>query len=177
MGYEIAGGLGAKLANPKAEVYVIVGDGSFLMLNSELLTSIQEGYKINVIVLDNHGFQCIKNLQKSQGSRGFGNEFRYRSQKTKHLDGEYLLVDFASLAKSLGCKSYFANTIDDLKQALTDARNETISTVIEIKTLPGTMSGGYRSWWRVGVAEVSNENEVQKAHQTMKAHIKEAKLY
>jgi len=177
MGYEVAGGFGAKLAHPDREVYVIVGDGSFLMMHSELLTSIQEGYKINVIILDNHGFQCIKNLQMSQGSKGFGTEFRYRSEQTKHIDGDYLSIDFAGYAKSLGCKSYFANTVDDLKDALKDAKNQPISTVIEIKTLPGTMSGGYRSWWRVGVAEVSNKNEVEEAHQEMNAHIKETRAY
>jgi len=177
MGYEVAAGLGVKMANPKAEVYVIVGDGSYLMLHSELLTSIQEGYKINVVLLNNYGYQCIKNLQMSQGSRGFGNEFRYRSSSSKNLDGQYLEVDFPAYARSLGCNAYFAENTKQLRAILENARKETQSTFTEIKVLPGSMSEGYRAWWRVGVAAVSKEKKVKQAYQEMERHIKEASSY
>jgi len=177
MGYEIAGGLGVKMAAPDAEVYVIVGDGSYLMMHSELLTSLQEGYKINIIVLNNHGYQCIKNLQKAHGSKGFGNEFRYRTPHTNRLDGNPLAVNFTQYAQSLGAKAMHAKNADELKQALKQAKEENISTVIEIPVLPDTMSKGYESWWRVGVAEISREKDVMAAHQDMKEKIKTAKVY
>jgi 3D-(3,5/4)-trihydroxycyclohexane-1,2-dione acylhydrolase (decyclizing) len=177
MGYEIAGGLGVKMAEPDAEVYVIVGDGSFLMLHSELLTSLQEGYKVNVIVLNNHGYQCIRNLQRAHGSKGFGNEFRYRSEHTRRLDGNHLQVNFTQYAQSLGARALFAKNAEALQQALQQARSETISTVIEIPVLPETMSKGYESWWRVGVAEISSEKDVMTAHHNMKEKIQTAKAY
>ena len=177
MGYEVAGGLGVKMANPNAEVYVIVGDGSYIMMHSELLTSIQENHKINIIVLNNAGYQCINNLQRANGSKGFGNEFRHRCEQTNRLEGKILQVDFTQYAESLGAKSYFANDVNELKELLKTARNEKISTVININVLPDSMSKGYESWWRVGVAEVSQEPDVLTAHQGMKEKIKTAKLY
>lgn len=177
MGYEIAGGLGVKMANPDAEVYVIVGDGSYLMMHSELLTSIQEGYKINVIILNNNGYQCIKHLQIGTGSKGFGNEFRYRSKQTNRLDGETLSIHFTEYAKSLGAKAFYAANIDDLEKALDLAKQENISTVIEIPVLPDTMTKGYESWWRVGIAETSAEEAVVNAHLGMKANLAKARQY
>lgn len=164
MGYEVAGGLGVKMANPAAEVYVIVGDGSYLMLHSELLTSLQEGYKINIIILNNQGYQCIKHLQMAHGSQGFGNEFRHR-------------VDFTGYAKSLGACAYHAADGEAFKQALAQAREQNISTVIEIPVLADSMSKGYESWWRVGVAETSNQQSVRDAHQKMQTRIQSAKVY
>lgn len=177
MGYEIAGGLGVKMANPLAEVYVIVGDGSYLMLHSELLTSLQEGYKINIIVLNNHGYQCIKNLQMACGSEGFGNEFRYRKQHTKRLDGNIMPVDFRLYAESLGAKAFYAKNSQELHAALSAAKSATISTVIEVPVLPGTMSQGYESWWRVGVAEKSSAAKVLEAHANMQEKIKLVRAY
>lgn len=177
MGYEVAGGLGVKMANPEAEVYVIVGDGSYLMMHSELLTSIQEGHKINVIVLNNHGYQCIKNLQMAHGSKGFGNEFRHRCQQSQHLNGDKLTVDFTQYAASLGAVAYYADDVQALKKHLEKAKESPISTVITIDVLPNTMSQGYGSWWRVGVAEVSEAQTVRDAHQTMRKKIKTAKVY
>jgi 3D-(3,5/4)-trihydroxycyclohexane-1,2-dione acylhydrolase (decyclizing) len=177
MGYEVAGGLGVKMASPDKEVYVIVGDGSYLMMHSELLTSIQEGYKITIIILDNNGYQCIKNLQMSNGSEGFGNEFRYRCKESNRLSGKTLTIDFAKYAESLGAVSYHANNAEELKNSLICAKQETISTVIDIKVLPSTMSSGYDSWWRVGIAEVSTEKNVTIAHEKMKLNIKKAKVY
>ncbi len=177
MGYEVAGGLGVKMANPDAEVYVIVGDGSYIMLHSELLTSIQEGYKINVIILNNAGYQCINNLQRAHGSKGFGNEFRHRSKETSRLDGHPLQINFTQYAESLGATAYHVKNAHDLKNTLQKARMETVSTVIEIPVLPQSMSQGYESWWRVGVAEVSQEPTVEAAHHSMKDKIRSAKMY
>jgi len=177
MGYEVAGGLGVKMANPDAEVYVIVGDGSFLMLHSELLTSIQEGYKINVIVLNNQGYQCIKQLQKANGSNGFGNEFRLRNKQTQCLDGNLLMVNFAKYAESLGAMTYFAEDAPQFKNALKLAKQETVSTLIEIRVHADTMSKGYESWWRVPVAEISESEAVASAHQAMQDQLKLAKAY
>ena len=172
MGYEVAGGLGVKTAQPESEIYVLVGDGSFLMLHSELITSLQEKLKINIILLDNHGFQCIKNLQMGNGSQGFGNELRFRDPKSDLLNGEIVPIDFAKIADGLGVKSFKANNLIEFKQSLEQAKRETISTLIEIKVKPGTMSDGYDSWWRVGVAEVSNSSDVLKANQEANTKIK-----
>ena len=177
MGYEIAGALGVKMASPGAEVYVIISDGSFLMLNSELLTSIQEGHKINVVLLDNFGFQCIKNLQMSKGSRGFGNELRSRDKATGRLDGECIPVDFAKCAESIGVRSYRARSIGELNKALQAAKGEKRSTLIDIKVAPGTMTHGYDSWWRVGVAEVSKSKRVNEAYKENSANIAKARPY
>lgn len=175
MGYEVSGAFGVKLADPQREVYAFVGDGSFLMLHSELLTSIQEGQKITVLLLDNHGYQCIHNLQRGHGSDGFGNEFRYRSSETNRLTGEFMQIDFTGYAKSLGAKTYTVHTIDQLKDALSKAKNETTSTLIEIKVLAGTNTDGYESWWRVGVAEVSESEKVMKSYEKMQRQVEIAK--
>lgn len=175
MGYEVSGAFGVKLADPGREVYAFVGDGSFLMLHSELLTSIQEGRKINVLLLDNHGYQCIHNLQRGHGSQGFGNEFRYRSADTNRLTGEYVPIDFSLYARALGVKTYSVRTIDELKEALKSAKEQTVSTLIEIKVLPGTNTDGYESWWRVGVAEVSESEKVHQAYDTMRQKLEVVK--
>lgn len=174
MGYEIAGAFGVKLAEPDKEVYALVGDGSYLMLHSELLTSIQEGVKVNVILLDNHGYQCIHSLQRENGSDGFGNEFRLRSPETGRLTGEYVPVDYAAHARSMGIKAFSATSVDELKEALRQAGEEKGSTLIEIKVLPGTQSGGYESWWRVDVPEVSTSDKVRAARESMNEHVQQA---
>jgi 3D-(3,5/4)-trihydroxycyclohexane-1,2-dione acylhydrolase (decyclizing) len=176
MGYEVAGAFGAALAEPARDVYAMVGDGSYLMMHSELVTSLQEGCKMTVLLFDNHGFQCIHNLQRSQGSDGFGNEFRFRSQDTGRLTGSYMPIDFAAHARSLGAKAYKVSTAEELKHALLAAKNETITTLIEITVVPGTNTGGYESWWNVGVPEVSVSDKVVAAHEEMKARIDAVKL-
>jgi 3D-(3,5/4)-trihydroxycyclohexane-1,2-dione acylhydrolase (decyclizing) len=177
MGYEVAGALGVKLAEPDREVYSMVGDGSYLMLHSELFTSIQEGRKINVLLFDNNGFQCIKNLQMSQGTDQFGNEFRYRDKGTRRLTGDFIPVDFAANARSYGAETYTVTTIDELRDALEKVKKAAVSTLIDIKVLPGTMSGGYESWWRVGVAEVSTSEKVKVAYEEMEKQIETARKY
>lgn len=177
MGYEVAAGLGVKMAHPHGEVYVLVGDGSYLMLHSELLTSIQEGYKITIILLNNQGYQCIKGLQQSQGSRGFGNEFRYRDKASQRLEGETLRVDFVQYARALGANAMLANDVTEFNQSLQEAKQSSISTLIEIHVNANSMSGGYESWWRVAVAEVSTADEVKQAYQTMENKVKQVKPY
>ena len=177
MGYEVAGGLGAKMAMEKGEVYVIVGDGSYLMLHSEILTALKEHVKINIVLLDNSGYQCIKNLQIAHGSAGFGNEFRFREESTGRLTGDFTAVDFKKYAEALGVKAFYAEDADQLSCSLEKARSEPVSTLIEVKVLPGTMTGGYHSWWRVGVPEVSNCKATQESHLEMAREISKARAY
>lgn len=177
MGYEVSGAFGVKLAEPTKEVYAMCGDGSFLMLHSELLTSIQEGKKINVLLFNNHGYQCIHNLQRGHGSDGYGNEFRYRSLDSGQLTGQYMPIDFSAYAGALGVKTYSVSTIEELQGAVSKAKNETTSTLIHMNVVPGTNTDGYDSWWRVDVAEVSKSEKVTKAHKEMKANTELAKKY
>jgi 3D-(3,5/4)-trihydroxycyclohexane-1,2-dione acylhydrolase (decyclizing) len=175
MGYEVTGAFGVKLAEPDREVYSFVGDGSYLMLHSELVTSIQEGQKITILLLDNNGYQCIHNLQRGHGSDGFGNEFRYRSKESNQLNGSYMPMDFAAHARSMGANGYTVDTLDELRDALVKAKAETVSTLIHIKVVPGTNTSSYESWWRVGVAQVSTSVKVQEANERMKSQVTKAK--
>jgi 3D-(3,5/4)-trihydroxycyclohexane-1,2-dione acylhydrolase (decyclizing) len=175
MGYEIAAALGAKLAEPEREVFALVGDGSYVMLHSELLTSLQEGLKINVVVFDNGGFQCIDNLQQSQGISKFGNELRARSPKTGRLTGEALVVDFARNGESYGARGLRARTLEEFRRAVRKALKEGRSTVIDVKVTPKSMTAGYDSWWRVGTAEVSRNKGVEEAAVRLKKEIGRAR--
>ncbi|AYN93484.1 3D-(3,5/4)-trihydroxycyclohexane-1,2-dione acylhydrolase (decyclizing) [Pseudomonas sp. LTJR-52] len=177
MGYEINAALGVKMAEPEREVYALVGDGSYMMLHSELATSIQERQKINVILLDNMTFGCINNLQMEHGMDSFGTEFRYRNPETGKLDGGFVPVDFAMSAAAYGCKTYRVKTLDELHTALEDARRQTVSTLIDIKVLPKTMIHKYLSWWRVGGAEVSTSEKVQAVSRMLKENTAKARQY
>ncbi|PHD82107.1 3D-(3,5/4)-trihydroxycyclohexane-1,2-dione acylhydrolase (decyclizing) [Bacillus toyonensis] len=177
MGYEVAGALGAKLAEPSKEVYAMVGDGSYQMLHSELVTSLQENKKINVLLFDNSGFGCINNLQMGNGMGSFGTEFRYRNQQTRKLDGAIMKIDFAASAAGYGVKTYRVTSIEQLQEALKDAKKQTVSTLIDIKVLPKTMTNGYDSWWHVGVAEVSKSQSVQAAYESKVSNLQKAKSY
>jgi 3D-(3,5/4)-trihydroxycyclohexane-1,2-dione acylhydrolase (decyclizing) len=177
MGYEVSGAFGAALAEPDRDVYALVGDGSYLMLHSELVTSLQEGRKFTILLFDNHGYQCIHNLQRGHGSDGFGNEFRYRDASTGRLTGSYMPIDFAAHARSLGAKAYKARTAEELREALLKAKEETVTTLIEISVVPGTNTDGYESWWNVGVPEVSVSGNVLAAHEEMKKRIQTARPY
>ncbi|EEL22928.1 3D-(3,5/4)-trihydroxycyclohexane-1,2-dione acylhydrolase (decyclizing) [Bacillus toyonensis] len=177
MGYEVAGALGAKLAEPSKEVYAMVGDGSYQMLHSELVTSLQENKKINVLLFDNSGFGCINNLQMGNGMGSFGTEFRYRNQQTRKLDGAIMKIDFAASAAGYGVKTYRVTSIEQLQEALIDAKKQTVSTLIDIKVLPKTMTNGYDSWWHVGVAEVSNSQSVQAAYESKVSNLQKARSY
>lgn len=177
MGYEIAGAFGAKLAEPDREVYAMVGDGSFLMLHTELITSIQEKKKINIILFDNAGFGCINNLQMENGGGSFGTEFRYRNQHTGNLDGQIMKIDFAQVAKGYGAKTYAVHTLGELSEAIEDSKKQSVTTLIDIKVLPKTMTKGYGSWWHVGVAEVSKKESIQQAFQDKQESIKKSRPY
>ncbi|TWC13708.1 3D-(3,5/4)-trihydroxycyclohexane-1,2-dione acylhydrolase (decyclizing) [Pseudomonas sp. SJZ085] len=177
MGYEVNAALGVKLAEPDKEVYALVGDGSYMMLHSELATSIQERRKINVVLLDNMAFGCINNLQMGNGMDSFGTEFRFRNPDTGKLDGGFVPVDFAMSAAAYGCKTYKVKTLDELHAALADARRQTVSTLIDIKVLPKTMIHGYLSWWRVGVAQVSTSARTNVVAKALNERLAQARQY
>ncbi len=177
MGYEVNAALGVKVAEPHREVYALLGDGSYMMLHSELVTSIQENRKINVILFDNMTNGCINNLQIGHGMDSFATEFRFRNKNTNKLDGGFVPVNFAMNAASYGCKTYQVTTEEELRLALADAKKQQVSTLIDIKVLPKTMAKGYDSWWHVGVAEVSNKAEINAAYEDSVAHIEVARRY
>jgi 3D-(3,5/4)-trihydroxycyclohexane-1,2-dione acylhydrolase (decyclizing) len=163
MGYEIAGGLGVKMAAPDSEVYVMVGDGSYLMMHTEIVTSIAEGHKLTIVLVDNGGFRCIRELQTQSGSPSFGNELRYRNPATNRLDGDIVPVDFARNAASLGAVTYTAESPHQLREALTAAKAETTTTVIYVPVESQERVRGFEGWWDVPIAEISDQPEVIEA--------------
>ena len=163
MGYEIPGAIGVKLADPSREVYVFVGDGTYLMMPSEIVTCIQEGVKLIIVVVDNHGFASIGGLSASLGSGGFGTRFRARNDQTGQLDGDYLPVDYAANARSLGAEAVAVSSIADFKAALQQSRQAECTTVIVVQADREVRVPGYDSWWDVAVAEVSTIESVQQA--------------
>ncbi|HKJ44013.1 MAG TPA: thiamine pyrophosphate-dependent enzyme, partial [Sunxiuqinia sp.] len=166
MGYEISGGLGAKMAFPNREIYAILGDGGYLMMPSEIVTSIQERIKLTIILIDNGGFGSIGGLSKSIGSEGFGTKYSYRNAETGLIEGEALPVDFAKNAESLGAKVFKTTDIASFNQALADAKKEVRTTVIHIKTVAERKMAGYGyAWWDVPIAEVSETESVQTAYE------------
>ena len=160
MGYEIAGALGVKLADPRREVYAFVGDGSYLMLSQELVTAVQERLKITVVLADNHGFGCIQNLQRACGGRSFGNEFRMR--RGDRLEGKPVPVDYAANARSLGATVFTANGAEELRSALTSARRVANACLIYIPITTASVMKGF-SWWDVPPAAVSSVPTVRAA--------------
>lgn len=177
MGYEIAGGLGVKMADPDREVYVMVGDGSYLMMAQEIVTAVQEGLKLIIILIDNHGFASIGGLSQSVGSAGFGTHYRYRNAESGHLDGDHLPVDFAANARSLGAHVIEAHDLPSLKEALEVAKGQTRTTVITIETDREQRVPGYESWWDVPVAQVSELESVQEAHENYEASLRKERNY
>ncbi len=174
MGYEIAGGLGVKLATPERDVYVLVGDGSYLMLSSEIVTSIQEGLKLTIVLVDNHGFNSIGSLSRALGTEGFGTLYRYRRNGSLGLDGEGdpappLPVDLAANAESLGAHVIRATTIDELRAGLAAAKAETRTVVIAVEVDRYESVPSYESWWDVPVAEVSDAASVRAAREQYEA--------
>ena len=163
MGYEITGGLGVKMAAPNREVYVMVGDASYLMMSSEIVTSIQEDYRLNVVLLDNHGFSSIGSLSRSVGSGGFGTQHRFRSSDTGLVDGGALSIDFVANAASLGAHAIRATTPDEIEAALHDARHSDRTTVVVVEVDGEKGVPSYESWWDVPVAEVSEMEPVRRA--------------
>ncbi len=173
MGYEVCGALGAKLAAPEKEVYSFVGDGGFLMGHSELYTSIQEGVKINILLIDNNGHQCIHNLQRSQGINTFATEFRSRNESGNALLGSYVPIDFAKIGEGYGAKVYRVSTLEELKDALEDSKKQSVSTLIDIKVLPGTMTDSFEAFWRVGTAQVADDQKVVEAANNVNNFVKD----
>lgn len=176
MGYEIAGAFGSKLADPEKEVYAMCGDGSYLMLHSELVTSVQEHKKINVLLFDNSGFGCINNLEMSNGIGNLATEFRFRDENGDLL-GDLVPIDFAKAASGYGVKTYTAKTMEELEFALLDSQKQMVSTLIDIKVLPKSMTDGYGAWWHVGVASTSQNEAVQTAYENKKANLEKARKY
>ena len=177
MGYEIAGALGSKLAAPDKPVYSLVGDGSFLMLNSELATAAQENAKLVVVVFDNAAFGCINNLQMGNGVDSLATEMRHRNPETGKLDGNYCYTDFAKIGEGYGMKGITVKTPEELREALRAAKEETGSVLIDAKVLPKTMAEGYNSWWHIGVASTAKSEKVLKAREAIDAHLAEARKY
>lgn len=179
MGYEVCGALGVKLAAPDKEVYAMVGDGSFVMLHSELLTSLQERKKINIMLFDNKGFGCIDKLQRSQGIPKFGCELKYRNEKTGRLDegGEWMNIDFAKIAEGYGCRIWRASNSEELRKAIEEAKKSPVSTLIDIKVDFDSMSDGYDNWWRVGTPEVSKKKAVELASEEIRRQVENTRKY
>jgi len=171
MGYEIPGALGAKLADPSREVFVFLGDGTYLLMPGEIVTSVQEGVKIIVVLVDNHGFASIGGLSQSLGQQGFGTVFRMR-QESGQLEGAFLPVDYEANARSLGAHAIRANGLAEFKQALETAKSLDRTTVIVVETEREVRVPGYESWWDVAVAEVSEMESVRES----RARYAEARL-
>lgn len=176
MGYEVSAALGAKLACPQQEVYSMCGDGAFLLMHSELITSLQEGKKINVLLFDNAGFGCINNLQMSNGIGNLATEFRFRDAQGG-LNGGIMPIDYAMVAAGYGCKTYTARTMEELKAALADAKKQTVSTLIDIKALPKTMTDGYGAWWNVGLASTTDVEAQKNAYENLLENRAKARKY
>lgn len=177
MGYEVSGALGVKYAIGDNDVYAMTGDGSFVMLHSELLTAIQEHKKINVCLFNNASFGCINNLQVGHGNDTLCTELRFRGADGEH-SGEFILVDFAKIAEGYGCKSYTIHTIEELQTAIADAKEiKDIPVLFDIRVLPKSMTDGYGSWWRVGDTEVSENRRNIISYEDHLAHEKNARKY
>ena len=177
MGYEISGALGVKYANPDREVYSMVGDGSFIMLHSELVSAVQEHTKINVVLFNNASFGCINNLQVGHGNETLCTELRFRGEDGAH-SGNFMSIDFAKIAEGYGCKSYTIHTMAELYVAIEDSKKiENVPVLFDIRVLPKSMTEGYGAWWRCGDVEVSERPEQLKVYEDHLAHEKDARKY
>lgn len=177
MGYEIAGGLGIKIADPNRDVYVLVGDGSYLMLAEEIITSIQEDYKLIIVLINNNGHSSIGGLSKATGAQGFATRFRYRDPNSGELQGDFLPVDLATNAKSLGANVIEATTVQSLKSALQEARDAKTTTVVTIDVDYDVGVPQYESWWDVPVAEVSDVDSAKEAYEEYKQAKKKERYF
>ena len=175
MGYEVAATLGVKMAEPDNEVYCVVGDSSFQMLHSEIMTIMQERKKVNILIFDNCGFGCINNLEMTHGIGSLATEFRYTDGKKP--TGDLIPVDYAKIGEGYGLKSYTCRTIQELVDALQDAKKQTVACLFDLKVIPKTMTDGYESWWDVGLADVSEKESVREAWKEVKAGRDAARKY
>ena len=176
MGYEIPGAIGAKMADPSREVYAFIGDGTYLMMPSEIVTAVQEAIKIVVVLVDNGGFGSIGSLSRSLGTKGFGTRYRLRGAKGQ-LDGEPLRVDFAANARSLGAHAVKTATLGEFRQALEEAKKSDRISVVVVETDPSVSVPGYESWWNVPVAEVSEMESVVEARKQYEAARARTRVY
>jgi 3D-(3,5/4)-trihydroxycyclohexane-1,2-dione acylhydrolase (decyclizing) len=178
MGFEIPAGLGVKMAHPDHEVYVFVGDGTYLMNPTELVTAVQEKLKITVLLSKNHGYRCILAHQLHRAGRSFGNEFRYRDPQTNRLEGDYLTIDYAKTAEGFGAKAWNVKDVSELRQALTEARKESGPCVIVVETSDGHPALASGIWWDVSVAEVSQDRLTESLRKEYEQErLKLARLY
>ena len=177
MGYEIPAAIGAKLAQPEREVWALLGDGTYLMYHQELLTAVAEGLQIRVLLLENGGWQCIDNLQTSQGIRRYGCERRFRNEASGEPDGPYIPVDFARNAESYGCLGLDASNEDELQAAIESARSAERAALVVARCVVKSMTDGYESWWNAGTPEVSENPKVVAAYEEMARHRSEARQY
>ncbi len=177
MGYEIAGGLGAKLADPSREVFVLVGDGSYLMMAQEIVTAIAERIKLVIVIVQNHGFASIGSLSESVGSQRFGTAYRYRNPQTGLLDGDLLPVDLAANAASLGADVLRARTVPELRDCLKRARAAPVTTVVHIETDPLAPAPSSGAWWDVPVAQTAALDSTRQAHAAYQAAKDGQRLY
>ncbi len=175
MGYEVAATLGVKFAEPDNEVYCVVGDSSFQMLHSEIMTIMQEQKKVNILIFDNCGFGCINNLEMNHGIGSLATEFRYTDGKKP--TGNLIPVDYAKIGEGYGLKSYTCKTIQELEEALQDAKKQDVACLFDLKVIPKTMTDGYESWWDVGIAMTSTKESVRKAADGVLQGRKEARKY
>ncbi len=168
MGYELPAGLGVRMAQPRGEVFVFIGDGTYLMNPMELVTAMQENLKVTVVVADNHGYQVIRQLQMNRVGRSFGNEFRARDSATNRLEGDYLMIDYAKNAESMGARAWHVNTPDELRGALREARTEKRSCVIVVEVEKHRYLPGSGVWWDVAAAEVTRDPVTRKLRKQYK---------
>ena len=175
MGYEVAATLGVKFAEPDNEVYCVVGDSSFQMLHSEIMTIMQERKKVNILVFDNCGFGCINNLEMNHGIGSIATEFRYTDGKKP--TGDLIPVDYAKIGEGYGLKTYTCKTIAELVDALEDAKKQDIACLFDLKVIPKTMTDGYESWWNVGIATTSDKDSVKRACEGVMTGRNESRAY
>lgn len=175
MGYEVAATLGVKFAEPNNEVYCVVGDSSFQMLHSEIMTIMQERQKVNILIFDNCGFGCINNLEMNHGIGSIATEFRYTDGKKPC--GDLIPVDYAKVGEGYGLKTYTCKTIAELEAALEDAKKQDVACLFDLKVIPKTMTDGYESWWNVGIATTSSKESVREACEGVLEGRREARDY
>ncbi len=175
MGYEVAATLGVKFAEPDNEVYCVVGDSSFQMLHSEIMTIMQEKQKVNILIFDNCGFGCINNLEMNHGIGSLATEFRYTDGKKPC--GDLIPVDYAKVGEGYGLKTYTCKSIAELEAALEDAKKQEVACLFDLKVIPKTMTDGYESWWNVGIATTSSKESVREACEGVLEGRREARDY
>jgi len=171
MGYEIPAGIGVKLADPQRHVVVVIGDGSYLMLNSEIVTAVAEGIDLTIVLVDNHGFQSINALQTSVGIPSFANELRFRDPSSGQLDGDHVPIDFAAHARSLGAGAVTVHDEPALSAALADAKSRGGVNVVVVPTSVSNRVPGFDSWWDVPVAAASASSGVSRARDEYEQHL------